>query len=407
MSELRYADPDMVGLDPAGLKRADAHIGGYIERGLLPGGLLLVARDGAIAHLAVQGLADRERGRALAEDTIFRIYSMTKPVTSVALLMLMEEGRVQLDDPVAKYIPAFAQIGVFKAGVPGAFATKPPERAMTIRDLLSHQSGLTYEFQWRTNLDAAYRTLKLDQKFPGTLEQFVALLATLPLEFSPGTAWNYSVSTDVAGRIVEIISGQSLEDFFRLRIFEPLGMEDTGFFVPPEAQERFAACYQRGLDGALKLADDPTNSVFLKRPAFLSGGGGLVSTASDYLRFAEMLRNGGTFEGQRLLGRKTVALMTANHLTGGADLAARSVGVFSETSMAGFGFGLGVSVLLDPATAQIPGSPGDFAWGGAASTYFWVDPTEQLTAIFMTQFVPSSAYNIRRELRSIIAGAVV
>jgi CubicO group peptidase (beta-lactamase class C family) len=408
MSELRHANSGAVGLDALGLARADAHIASYIERGLLPCGLLLVARDGAIAHLSVQGLADRERARPVAEDTVFRIYSMTKPVTSVALLMLMEEGRVQLDEPVAKYIPDFAKTGVFKAGsLETGFLTAPPGRPMTVRDLLTHQSGLTYEFQNRTNIDAAYRALKLDQLFKGSLAEFTAHIAELPLEFSPGSAWNYSVSSDIAGRIVEIISGRSLEDFFRERIFEPLGMEETGFFVPPEAHERFAACYRRGPDGALTLADDPEKSVYRARPAFLSGGGGLVSTAADYFRFAEMLRGGGSFEGTRLLGHKTVALMTANHLPDGADMAARSVGLFSETGMKGFGFGLGVSVMLDPAQAQLPGSPGEFAWGGAASTYFWADPAEALTVIFMTQFVPSSALNIRRELRGIIYGALV
>ena len=406
MIELRYATPEAVGLDPAGLARADAHIRGYIESGLLPGGLLLVARDGAIAHLAPQGSADLARGRPVTADTLFRIYSMTKPVTSVALLMLLEEGLVQLDDPVAKYIPAFADCRVFRAGTVEGFLTKAPERPMTVRDLLTHQSGLTYGFQSRTNVDAAYRALKIDE-FDGSLADWIPLLATLPLEFSPGSAWNYSVSTDVVGRLVEIIAGQSLDDFFRLRIFEPLGMADTAFFVSAEDQDRFAASYQRGRDGKLALLDDPAESKYLQPPRFVSGGGGLVSTAPDYLRFAQMLAGGGSFDGKRLLGRKTVGLMAMNHLPGGSDMAGRSVGVFSETSMAGFGFGLGVSVMLDPAKAQVPGSAGEFAWGGAASTYFWVDPAEDLTVIFMTQFVPSTALNIRRELRSIVYGALV
>jgi CubicO group peptidase (beta-lactamase class C family) len=332
---------------------------------------------------------------------------MTKPITSVALLMLLEEGKLQLDDPVAKFIPAFGNLGVFKGGTIAGFVTAPLARPMTVRDLFTHQSGLTYEFQSRTNVDAAYRALKLDQTFQGSLEQFVMQIATLPLEFSPGTAWNYSVSTDVLGRLVEIISGQSLDDFFRIRIFEPLGMTDTGFFVAAEDQERFAACYQIGRTGAMELFDDPARSKFLTRPNFLSGGGGLVSTASDYVRFAQMLAEGGTVEGRRLLGRKTVELMTMNHLPGDVDMAARAVGVFSETGMAGFGFGLGVSVMLDPAAAQLPGSPGEFAWGGAASTYFWVDPAEALTVVFMTQLLPSSALTIRRELRTILYGALV
>ena len=406
MSELRYASPEAVGLDPRGLARADAHIGRYVERGALPCGLLLVARNGEIAHLSVQGHADLERRRPAAEDTIFRIYSMTKPVTSVALLMLMEAGRLQLDDPVAKFIPEFASLRVFKAGsLETGFLTSPPERPVTVRDLLTHQSGLTYGFQQRTNVDAAYRALMLGDTFTGSLAEFASLVATLPLEFSPGTAWNYSVATDIAGRIIEIIAGESLDDVFRTRIFEPLGMIDTGFFVPPENRERFAACYKREPDGTLALYDDGTS--FLKPPAFHSGGGGLVSTARDYVRFAEMLAQGGSFEGTRLLGRKSVALMTTNHLPGGVDLSARSIGLFSESTLAGFGYGLGLSVMLDPAKAQLPGSVGEFAWGGMASTYFWADPAEALTVIFMTQLVPSSSYNIRRELRGIVYGALL
>lgn len=406
MTDMQCHDPEKLGLSPAGLARADAHIKSYIDRGLLPGGLLLVARQGKIAHVSAQGLMDIEQQSPVALDTIYRIYSMTKPVTSAALMMLFEEGRVQLDDPVAKFISEFAKLGVFKAGtVEGGFFTAAPARPMSVRDLLTHQSGLTYGFQQRTNVDAAYRTLKLGE-FDGTLADWVDVLTSVPLEFSPGQAWNYSVSTDVVGRLIEVISGQRFDEFIRTRIFAPLGMTDTGFFVPEAQHDRFASCYRRAPTGKLVHQEDLLSNNYRRAPQFLSGGGGLVSTASDYFRFAQMLLNGGHLNGHRLLGRKTVELMTSNHLEGGGDLYQRSVGLFSETSMAGIGFGLGVSVMLDPAKALLPGSPGEFAWGGAASTYFWADPKEELIVIFMTQFVPSSALNIRRELRSIIYGAL-
>ena len=397
-----------VGFSPARLKRIDAFIEQrYLEPGRFPGALTLIARGGKIAHLSVQGLADVERKTPLAEETIFRIYSMTKPITSVAFMMLVEEGAIALDDPVEKFIPAWKDQGVFVAGGPGTFQTRRPDRPMQIVDLLRHTSGLTYGFQNRTNVDAAYRKAGIG----GTggklgLAAMIKALAGVPLEFSPGEAWNYSVSTDVLGYLIETISGKSFADFLRQRIFEPLGMFDTAFHVPAETADRLAACYNKGEDGRLKLQDDPAKSAYLAPPRFYSGGGGLVSTAADYLAFCRMLLAGGQAAGERLLSRKTIELMTANHLPGGSDLTQLSRSLFSESTYAGIGFGLGFAVNLDPVGVLLPGSRGEYYWGGAASTAFWIDPAEDLIVIFMTQLLPSSTYPIRRELRTLVYSAL-
>ena len=378
----------------------------YLDTGRLPGALTLIQRRGELAHLSALGHMDVERGRALATDTLFRIYSMTKPITSVAFMMLVEEGVVALDDPVHRYIPQWRDLGVYDGGFIGTFKTHPPQRPMLIVDLLRHTSGLTYGFQQRTNVDAAYRRLHLDE-FNGsnTLDGLIEGLAALPLEFSPGTVWNYSVATDVLGYLVGKLSGQPFETFLRQRIFEPLRMHDTGFSVEREQASRLAACYAATPEGRMRLQDDPERSPFLKTPSFVSGGGGLISTCSDYLRFCQMLLNGGTLDGARLLSPKTLQLMTSNHLPGGKDLPDLSVSLFSETSYAGAGFGLGFSVTTDPARALLPGSAGDFSWGGMASTYFWIDPREELIVIFMTQLMPSTTYPIRRELRTLVYSA--
>jgi CubicO group peptidase (beta-lactamase class C family) len=278
---------------------------------------------------------------------------------------------------------------------------------MTVRDLLSHQSGLTYGFIARTNIDAAYRELEVDAGGKGrSLKDMIATLSTLPLEFSPGDHWNYSVSTDVCGYLVEVISGQRFDDYLQANIFDPLGMVDTGFFVPPAKQPRFAANYSVDPKIGLRLIDDPEHSAYLHQPTYLSGGGGLVSTATDYFRFAQVLCNDGELEGARIIGRKTLELMTSNHLPDGADLMNHALGRWAETTFSGIGFGLGFSVTLDPAQAQVSGTPGEFAWGGAASTAFWIDPVEELVVVFMTQLMPSTQYNIRRELRSIVYSAL-
>ncbi|KAB0603007.1 MAG: serine hydrolase [Cupriavidus sp.] len=386
----------------------------YVSTGKLPGALVQVWRRGELTLNTALGMADRERQVPLAEDSIFRIYSMTKPITSVAIMMLLEECKIALDDPVSKYIPAWENLGVFAGGFMESFQTRAPARPMLVVDLLRHTSGLTYGFQQNSNVDAAYRKHKLgDLAVEGTLDDMIAKLATLPLEFSPGEAWNYSVATDVLGYLVGKISGMSFDDFLKQRIFDPLGMVDTAFHVPQEKIGRFCACYAVGTLGSKvisprgpMLQDDPQASLYLKKPTFLSGGGGLVSTAADYMRFARMLLNGGELDGVRLLSPKTLALMTANHLPGGVDLPRMSRSMFSEATYEGVGFGLGFATTIAPASTLIPGSAGDFFWGGAASTFFWVDPQEDLIGLFLTQLLPSSAYPVRRQLRTLVYSAI-
>lgn len=400
--------PEALGMDGERLDRIPRFFQSYVDDRKLPGVLTMVSRRGQVVHSEAIGSADLEAGTPLALDTIFRIYSMTKPVTSVALMSLYEEGRFQLDDPVSRFIPAFAGLRVWVDGTPLQYSTKHPEREMTIRDLLTHTSGLTYGFMARHPIDALYRRAGiggLDKV--GTLATMVETLSELPLLFSPGTQWSYSVATDVCGHLVEVISGQTLDRFFAERIFEPLGMVDTGFHVPEDKAGRLAACYQKGADGTVQLVDPPGTSSYLAAPSFLSGGGGLVSTASDYHRFASMLLGKGELDGARILGRKTVEYMTRNHLPGGGDLTSMGQAVFSETSYDGIGFGLGFSVTIDPAAAQVVGSAGEFAWGGAASTMFWVDPAEELIGIMLTQLLPSGSWPIRREMRSLTYQALV
>lgn len=405
MSIATTDSPESVGVSRRGLEHLDAHIQRYIDAGKLPGGSVLVARGGQIAHHSTLGLADVERGAPVRDDTIFRIYSMTKPITSIALMQLHERGLMQLDDPVHAYIPSWEGQRVYASGVDPDFQTVEAQRPMTVRDLLSHQSGLTYGAFDVSPLDAAYAArAPLSPK--GTLDTMVEKLANLPLKFSPGTRWNYSVSTDVCGYLVQVISGQRLDEYFAEHITGPLGMIDTGFGVVDGGAQRLAANYRRGPDGGLALIDDPATSTYLAPPTFLSGGGGLTSTIGDYWRFAQALANGGELDGVRIIGRKTLELMTSNHLTGGGDLSSVAFGQWSETAYDGVGFGLGFSVTLDPARSQVAGSPGEFAWGGAASTAFFVDPAEDLVFVFMTQLMPSSTYNIRREFRAIVYGAL-
>jgi CubicO group peptidase (beta-lactamase class C family) len=402
------ASPESAGMSKATFERLEAHLKHrYIDAGRFPGSQVLVYRRGKIVHSAVQGFADLERKVPVKDDTIFRIYSMTKPITSVAFMMLVEEGAVALDEPVHKYIPEWKNLGVFQAGNAPAFLTRPPSRPMLIVDLLRHTSGLTYGFQQRSNVDAAYREKKIGEiEKAGTLQSMIDDLAKLPLEFSPGEAWNYSVATDVIGYLIGQISGMPFEQFLKERIFDPLGMNDTDFFVPADKADRLAACYSADGKGGMTLQDDPATSSFLVPPSFISGGGGLCSTAADYLTFCRALINGGELGGVRLIGPKTLALMTSNHLPGGRDLPEMSRSLFSEAAYNGIGFGLGFSVTLNPAQTLIPGSAGEYAWGGAATTSFWIDPAEELIAIFMTQVLPSSTYPLRRELRTMVYSAI-
>ncbi|HEY2484905.1 MAG TPA: serine hydrolase domain-containing protein [Candidatus Binataceae bacterium] len=375
----------------------------YIDSGKIPGALIMIFRRGHLAHFSTLGFADVERKKPVRPDTVFRIYSMSKPITSVAFMMLVEQGLVALDDPVHRLIPEWRDLGVYQGGFMETFRTERPQRPMLIVDLLRHTSGLTYGFQQSTNVDAAYRKLKIGERTgEGTLDDMIAQLAKVPLEFSPGTAWNYSHSTDVLGYLVGKISGEPFDEFLRKRIFEPLGMSDTGFHIQPGQEERFAACYAATPRGGMMLFDDPEKSVYRNRPRLLSGGGGMVSTAGDYLHFARMLLNGGTLDGVQILSPKTIELMASNHLPDGKDLPALSRSLFSEAMFDGIGFGLGFAVVIDPPRTLIPGSLGDFSWGGAASTYFWIDPREELTTIFMTQLMPSTTYTIRRELRTLV-----
>jgi CubicO group peptidase (beta-lactamase class C family) len=379
----------------------------YLGPGRMPCAQALIAREGETIHQTVLGLADVERGTKLTDDTVFRIYSMTKPVTCVALMTLVEEGLIALDDPVSRHIPAWKDLAVYSAGL-GPYLTTPPARPMQVVDLMRHTSGLTYGFQSRTNVDAAYRKLKLAEMHGDTdLDGMIAQLAELPLEYSPGEAWNYSVSTDVVGYLVQKVAGKPLGQVLQERIFDPLKMADTGFFVREDQRARFAACYNATPKGGLKLQDDPQASPYLKPPALESGGGGLVSTAPDYMRFANMLVNGGELEGARIISPMTVRLMASNHLPGGRDLTEMSRSLFSEATNEGVGFGLGFAVVFDPPKTLIPCSMGEFYWGGAASTAFWVDPVEKVTAVFMTQLLPSSTYPIRRELRTLVYSALM
>jgi len=403
------ASPESVGMSKAGLDRVEAHLKSrYLDSGRFPGIQTLVYRRGKVVHSAVQGFADVERKVPVKDDTIYRIYSMTKPITSTAFMMLFEEGKVALDEPVAKYIPEWKNLGVFVAGIAPAFLTRPPTRPMLIVDLLRHTSGLTYAFQQRSNVDAAYREARIGEvEKAGTLETMIEGLAGIPLEFSPGEAWNYSVATDVIGYLIGRISGQPFERFVKERILDPLSMSDTGFHVPAEKAHRLAACYSADATaGNFTLQDDPKTSPFLSPPSFVSGGGGLCSTAADYLTFCRALINGGELGGVRLIGPKTLQLMTSNHLPGGLDLPGMSRSLFSEATYNGIGFGLGFAVTMEPARTLIPGSPGEYNWGGAATTSFWIDPAEELITIFMTQVLPSSAYPLRRELRTLVYSAI-
>ncbi|MCZ6874299.1 MAG: serine hydrolase [bacterium] len=402
--------PEDVGLSSQRLERIGAHLQSrYIDTGKVTGTLTLVARHGQIAYFEPQGHLEVECQRPMQRDTIFRIYSMSKPITTVGLMMLYEQGLLQLDDPVHRFIPSWKNLQVYRTGNHPDFDTVTPERPMTVSDLMSHTSGLTYGFTERSNVDAAYRKLGVaDRSKPGyTLQDMVDALAQLPLEFSPGTRWNYSVSTDVLGYLVQVISGQRFDQYLHDHILQPLGMDDTGFTIAEAQLPRFACNYLHQSDDRLQLIDSPEESEYRKQSLF-SGGGGLISTAEDYFRFTQMLLNGGELDGVRLLGRKTIQLMTMNHLPGGQDLTQLALpSGFSETAYAGVGFGLGFSVMLDPARTQILGSVGEYAWGGAASTAFWVDPVEQMLVIFMTQLMPSSSYPIRRELRALTYAALI
>ncbi len=394
-----------LGLSAPRLERIRQWTQAQVDQKRLAGLITVVSRRGQVALMHTAGKADLARDKPMRQDTIFRIYSMTKPLTSVAIMMLYEEGRFQLDDPITHFVPAFKNMRVYVSGSRGKYDSEPAQRDITFRDLLSHTSGLTYGFMESTPVDAMYREIGVDfQTSKASLKEVVETAASLPLIAQPGSEWNYSIATDVLGYLVEVISGQPFGAFLQERVIGPLGMVDTSFHVPADKVDRFAANYSPDENGGLKQIEDPQKSRFLA-PRLCSGGGGLLSTAADYMRFCQMMLNKGELDGVRLLGRKTVELMTANHLRG--DMADMGQPRFSESAYTGIGFGLGFSVMLDPAKAQILGTPGEYAWGGAASTAFWIDPAEQMYVILLTQLMPSSSYPIRRELRVLSYQAIV
>lgn len=425
---MKLYNPESVGLSTDRLNHINELITSYIESSKIAGAITLVSRRNKVAHFQCYGKMNLETNKLMREDTIFRIYSMTKPITSVAMMMLYEQGYFQLDTPVSEFIPEFKYLEVFKSGTADNYKTEKPEREMNIADLLSHTSGLTMDVMNASPVDAMYRSAGIQGSHSnGTLEDLVMKLSKMPLLFSPGTRWNYSLSTEVVAYLVQIISKCRFDEFVKSNITNPLGMVDTDFFVPKEKQDRFSANYTHidlipadqkkhfsqymtadaviSPERKLVLIDDPVSGRFSSPRTFHSGGGGLVSTAADYLKFTQMLINNGEYNDKQILSPKTISLMTANHLP--TDLENYSLPGFSETSQAGIGFGLGFAIMLDPAKANILGTPGEYNWGGGASTTFFVDPKEEMIAILLTQLLPSTAYPIRREFKIAVYQAIV
>jgi CubicO group peptidase (beta-lactamase class C family) len=399
-------EPEEVGLSSARLENVTRVVHRAIDEGRVPCGMTLVGRRGKVAYVDTYGSMDLEAGRALQDDTIFRIYSMTKPIVSVGLMTLYEEGLFQIDEPVSRYIPQLKGLKVFAGGTAEAPVLREAEREMTIRDVLGHTSGLGRGRGNDHPVHQLYQKVNLPHSagHQGTLETMMDELSGLPLVFDPGKHWLYSIATDVVGRLIEVISGQRLDAFLRERILTPLGMPDSGFEVPESEWDRLAACYEYDERGKLTLQDAPATSHYRHPHDFLSATGGMVSTIHDYARFARMLANGGELEGVRIIGPRTLRFMASNHLAGGKDMASMSMGGYSEISRWGQGFGLGFSVLLDPAAAGTVGTPGEYGWSGAAGTTFFISPGEEMFVVFMTQLM--RAQPLRRELRTTIYGAI-
>jgi CubicO group peptidase (beta-lactamase class C family) len=408
-------DPAEVGFDPARLGRLDRRLARWVDDGQLPGFLVTVARHGKLVHVGRYGSRNVEEGLPVEDDTRWRIYSMTKPVTSVAAMMLYEEGAFELSDPITKWLPEFAETRVYVAGSAQKPVTAPQMEPIRVRHLLTHTSGLTYGFHHAHPVDAMYRTMGHEWGTPPGADsaEVCRQWASVPLVFQPGSEWNYGVSTDVLGRLVEVISGLPLDEFFEQRIFAPLGMRDTSFGLRPDddvdslARLYLATPGQPGGPASGMMFNEAFDAGAHSKPAFLAGGGGLVSTAGDYLRFVELLRRGGSYDGGRLLGSRTIAHMTRNHLPGNQDLETFGRPLFAETPLRGVGFGLGFSMVIDPVRYGVVSSLGDYSWGGAASTAFYVDPVEDLTVSFYTQLLPSSTLPIRSHLRQLINQALV
>jgi CubicO group peptidase (beta-lactamase class C family) len=403
-------DPKAAGFDAERLGRIDQHLQAkYVDTGKIAGCQVLVARHGHVAHRSTLGLMDRERGIPLADDAIWRWYSMTKPVTGVAVLSLVERGLAKLTDPVHRFLPEWRDVQVTVRHDDGRRALVAPKRPIELRDALMHMTGIGYGPP-EARLDLANlaeggtaRTMPKG----ATLRDLSRMLAAEPLRFHPGEHWLYSYSTDLCAALVEAISGEVFGDFLRRTIFDPLGMADAGFSVRADAAARVTALYARGADKQLRLLDDPEQGRLLREPSLQSGGGGLVGTLDDYARFCQMLLNGGELDGVRVLGRPTVELMRTNHLPGAGELRDFALpGGYGEVGFDGSGFGLTVAVGLGPARTASVGPAGDFMWGGAASTAFWIDPTEDLFAVFMTQLIPSGTFDFRGQLRSLVYGAI-
>ncbi|MEU6285441.1 serine hydrolase domain-containing protein [Streptomyces sp. NPDC047028] len=405
MAQLRQdADPGEAGLDVKALDRLDGHFAGLVDEGRLPGFLLAVTRGGRVAHLTTHGLRDRAAGLPVEADTLWRIYSMTKPVTAVAVLLLMEEGLLSLDDPLERHLPAFTEPRVYDGGEGATVRTRPAARPVLLRHLLTHTAGLTFGFYHSHPVDALYREAGLEYSVPPgkDLAETADVYARMPLQFEPGTQWNYSVASNVLGRVVEVVSGQPLDAFFAERILRPLGMTDTGFHVRPGQQSRLAELYGETEDGRI----EPVPGLpVLGRPRFLSGSGGLVSSAHDFHRFMEMLRRGGELDGIRLLSSAAVTLMTRNHLPDSATIRAFGAPGHQEPGNDGLGFGFNVSVVTDPSRTLSPSSMGAYGWTGAACTAFWVAPALDLTVQFMTQVRPRKL-KVFPDLRRLVHAAV-
>ncbi|MEM1229784.1 MAG: serine hydrolase domain-containing protein [Pseudomonadota bacterium] len=418
-----HANPESLGLSTPRLTRISDWLQAQVDAERLAGASVLIGRRGQVAYSAHAGVRALTEPTPFDLDTVVRIFSMTKPITSVAAMMCYERGCFQLDDPVARFLPAFSDMRVWQGG--DLTNTAPAQTPITIKHLFTHTAGLTYGFMRSNPVDRAYR--QQDIEFPGdggSLAEMVDTLAALPLICEPGSAWNYSVATDVLGRLVELWSGQPLDQCLKEWIFDPLGMHDTSFTATDRQHSRLAACYVPASGGGmadvaatpraaavtrggLKLQESAADSRFLKPTRRFSGGGGLLSTAGDFARFCQCLLNEGTLDGQMLLSPTTVRYMRTNQLPGGGDMASMGQPVWSETSYDGIGFGLGFAVVLDPVKANIITHPGEHHWGGAASTFFWIDPEADLYAVFLTQLVPSSTYPIRRELRARVYQALL
>jgi len=399
------------GFDAGRLHRIAEHLDQhYVSKGKIAGAEVAVGRRGKLAYHASLGMRDRERGVPTGDDTIYRIYSMTKPLTSIALMQLFERGMFQLDEPVARFYPEWRNHRVYVSGEGDDMVTEPARRPVSFRDLLSHTSGLTYGSLLagmpEHPIDAVYRYHRIRSVgVTASMDEFMGKLAQVPLRFHPGTAYQYSLATDACGALVERISGQPFAEYLQEHILDPLGMVDTSFQVAAEKAHRFAANYQRNLDKTTALLDDPATSAYLRPPTFVSGGGGLTGTVADYTRFCEMLRRGGELDGHRIIGPRTLAFMRRNHLPGGKDLASLDVELLDPYGSVGVGFGLGFASTIDQVTTgALPQH--DFYWGGAASTVFWVDPVEDLWVVFATQLMPSVTFDFRGQLRSLVYSAI-